>query len=141
MSGIGGAIGSIFGGIGSLFSASAYDKAAHYAGQNAQYVKMSTAIQEEQQTRKAYELVGTTTAAAGANSLSLSGSAIDVLHSNAQQITLNKSLTALQGQIDVNAWLEKQQMDKAAGQASTAGGIGGIIGGILQIGAEIASAA
>src|SRR5262245_61711756 len=109
---IGSGIGSIFGGIGDLFAGSAYDEAAKIAKKNAGYVKLSTAIQEEQNTRKAYELVGATTAAAGANDLSLTGSAMDVMKANASQMSLQKNLTALQGQIDINAWLEKAAADK-----------------------------
>lgn len=133
MSGVGSGISDIFGGIGDLFSASGYDKAAKIAQQNAGLVKLSTGIQLEQDTRKGYQLTGATEAAAGANNLSLTGSATEVMRSNAAQMSLQKNLTALQGQIDVNAWLEKAAADKAQAEASTAGGIGGILGGILSI--------
>ena len=125
-------IGDIFGGIGDLFSAGGYEQAAKLADKNAALVKLSTGIQEDQATRKAYELTGKTEAAAGANNLSLSGSAMDVMKANASQMSLQKNLTALQGQIDVNAWLEKAAADKGAAEAATASGIGGIVGGILS---------
>src|SRR5690349_18571292 len=92
---IGGGIGDIFSGVGDLFAASGYEQAAKYAKQNAGYVKLSTGIQEDQATRKAYELAGTTVAAAGANGLSLTGSAMDVMKANASQMSLQKNLTAL----------------------------------------------
>src|SRR6185312_14755975 len=115
-----------------LFSAGGYEQAAKLADKNAALVKLSTGIQEDQATRKAYELTGKTEAAAGANNLSLSGSAMDVMKANASQMSLQKNLTALQGQIDVNAWLEKAAADKGAAEAATASGIGGILGGILS---------
>jgi len=130
---LGGGIGSIFGGIGGLFSSSAYDQAAKIAKKNAALEKLSTGIQEDQATRKAYELAGTTEAAAGANNLSLSGSAMDVMKANTSQMTLQKNLTAVQGQINVNSWLEKAAADEGAAEASAAGGIGGILGGIFQV--------
>jgi len=126
-------VSDIFSGIGDLFAASGYAEAAGFAKKNAQYEKLSTGIQLDQANRKAYELAGTTEAAAGANNLSLSGSAMDVMKANASQMSLNKNLTALQGQIEVNAWNEKAAADSAQAAAETAAGIGNIAGGILGI--------
>lgn len=137
MSGIGSGISSIFGGIGDLFAASGYAKAAGLSKKNAEYVKLSTGIQETAATRQNYQVMGATTAAAGANNLSLSGSAMDVLKSNAQQGSLQKNLIALQGEIDMQGWLEKAAMDSAQAAAKTASGIGGIIGGIFSIFSDI----
>ncbi len=133
MGGVASGVSDIFSGIGDLFSAQGYSQAAKYASQNAGYVKLSTGIQEDQATRKAYELAGTTEASAGANNLSISGSALDVMKANASQMSLNKNMIELQGQIDMNGWLEKAAADSAQAAAATASGIGNIIGGALSI--------
>lgn len=133
MSGIGSGISSIFGGIGDLAAAGDYSKAAKLAEQNAHIAKVSTDIQEAQQRRQQYQIIGGVEAAAGANNLSLSGSAMDVMRSNIQQITLNKSLVGEQGLIEQNAWKEKAAADQAMAAASQAAGIGGILGGVASI--------
>lgn len=46
---------------------------------------------------------------------------------------LNKNLIEMQGNIDINAWNEKASADEGAAQAAQAGGIGGILGGIVQV--------
>lgn len=132
-SGLGSAISGISGGVGGLLSAGAYDQAGDLADKNAGIAKLSTGIQLEQATRKGYQILGATEAAAGANNLSLSGSAMDILRSNREQTFLDHSLTALQGEIDVNSWKEKAASDHGAAQAAQAGGIGSILGGVVSI--------
>jgi hypothetical protein len=139
-SGLGNAVQSIFGGVGGLLNAGGYDAAAGLARKNAAIEKLSTGIQLEQKARQGYQIIGATEAAAGANGLSLSGSAMDVLRSNRQQTSLETSLTAMQGEIDVNSWLEKAAADEGAAQAAQAGGIGGILGGVVQVAGLFAGA-
>lgn len=131
MAGIGGAISSIFGGIGDLAASDSYSTAADMAKKNADVVQRSTNIQVEQANRQAYQVLGTTEAVAGANGMTLSGSSMDVLKSNAQQTSLNKALIENQGAIDKTGWMEKASADEGQASASTAAGIGGIAGGVL----------
>ncbi len=132
-SGIGGAVNSIFGGVGGLMQAGAYGQAADLAEKNAAIETLSTGIKLEQKTREGYQIIGATEAAAGANNLSLSGSAMDVLRSNRQQIALEHALTSEQGQIDINAWKEKAAADRGMAQAAEIGGIGDIVGGVIGL--------
>jgi hypothetical protein len=99
-SGLGGAASSIFSGVGSFMQAGAYEQAAALADKAADIEKLSTGIKLEQATRQGYQVLGATEAAAGANGLSLTGSAMDVLRSNRQQVSLEKNLTEMQGTID-----------------------------------------
>lgn len=130
VSGLGGAVQSILGGIGGLQEASGLREARDLANKNADIEKLSTGIKLTQANRQAYQVLGTTEANAGANGIALSGSSMDVLKSNSQQLSLNKTLTEEQGQIYINAWKEKAAADEGAAQAALMSGIGGIIGGI-----------
>jgi hypothetical protein len=88
----------------------------------------------EQKPGRAIRIIGATEAAAGANGLSLSGSAMDVLRSNRQQTSLEKTSPNAR-EIDVNSWLEKAAADRGAAQAAqAAGGIGGIFSGRTSAG-------
>lgn len=133
MSGIGGAVSDIFGGIGDFAEAGAYGEASKLATENAGIVALSTGIKQEANTRQGYQVIGATEAAAGANDMAISGSSLDVLKSNAQQLSLEKTLTAEQGQIDINAWKEKAAADEGMAQAAQMGGIGSILGGALSL--------
>ncbi len=147
MSGAGAGVSDIFSGIGDFAAASgyreeakAYATAAKLSTENAGLVKLSTGIQETEATRMGLKVQGAVQAGAGANGESLSGSAMDVLRSNAQQISLQKNLVALQGEIDIKGWEEKAAADtgqsKLASAESTAAqikGAGSILGGVLSI--------
>lgn len=133
-SGLGGAVDSIFSGVGSFIQAGSYDDAADLADKNAAIARLSTDIQLNQENRQAYKVIGATEAAVGAGGGALSGSALDVLKSNQQQLSLNKQLTEAQGEIDINSWKEKAGADRGAAEAAKASGGGDILGGILSIG-------
>lgn len=133
MSDIGSGIGSIFGGVGSLFESGGYSAAAKIAKQNAQIVKLSTGIQETQTARQALQVIGGQQSAVASAGFSESGSALDLLKSSAQQASLQKGLVAYQGLINQNAWLEKAAADEGMANATAAGGIGGILGGAFNI--------
>jgi hypothetical protein len=133
-SGLGSAASSIFSGVGSFLQAGAYDQAADLADKNAHIAELSKGIQLTQATRQGYQILGATEAATAANNLSMSGSAMDVLRSNRQQVSLQKNLTDLQGEIDVNSWQEKAAADRGAAQAAQAAGSGDIFSGLLSAG-------
>lgn len=136
--GLGGAVSDIFGAVGDLSEAGAYKKAAAYATQNAAIAKTSTGIQENQAARQAFQVLGATQAAAGANNLALSGSALDVMKSNAQQTTLQKQLIENQGEIEQAGWLEKASADQGMAGAAKAAAGGGFLGGILKVAGVVA---
>lgn len=131
---LGGGLQSILGGVGGFFQAGGYEEAARIDEENAKIARLSGDIQITQAAREAYRVVGATEATAAANGFSLSGSALDVLKSNTQQLALNKNLVANQAMIDVNSWKEKAAAERGAAAAAQAGGIGAIAGGLLSIG-------
>lgn len=56
-------------------------------------------IQQTQQARKTYQIVGATNAAIGASGLASSGSSLDVLRSNTQQAYLDEAIVKTQGEV------------------------------------------
>lgn len=127
---VGSASSDIFGGVGQLVAAGGYSKAAKFAGENAALTARMTDIEIQQSERQAYQLVGGTQADVAAGGFSLSGSAIDILKSNAQQASLSTQLLANQGLIEQNAYLAQEAQYGAMATASTISGIGGIVSGI-----------
>lgn len=136
-SGLGQGVSDIFGGLGDLSEASGYSEAASLAQKNASLVALSSNIQEEQETRQSYQTEGALQADVGANGLALGGSDMDVLKSNAQQLSLNKNLNAEQALIDSLGWEEKAQADTGMASAAQASAGGGFLSGILSIGAAL----
>ncbi|CAB4132183.1 hypothetical protein UFOVP134_59 [uncultured Caudovirales phage] len=130
---IGAAAQDIFGGIGDLEAASAYGQAAQYAGQNAQLEKESTNIQQAQLQRHIESAVGGQVAQTAGAGLAVSGSALSAYKASMQQGALAHGITAVQGQINVNSYLEAQAQYKGMQNASNAAGIGGILGGIFNL--------
>lgn len=132
LGGLGGAVSSIFGGIGDFSEADAYKKAAEYSTLNAQLETESTDIQMTQARRQIFQAQGATRAAAGGAGLSLSGSIGDIIRSNQQQGNLQLQLVHTQGLINENAYLEQAAANKGMAAAAEAGGVGDIIGGVLK---------
>lgn len=137
MSGVGSGLSSIFQGIGGFMAAGGYGEAARLDEENAKIARLSGDIQLTQADREAYRVVGATEANVAANGFSLSGSALDILKSNTQQLALNKNLVANQAMIDVNSWKEKAAAERGAADAATVGGIGDIVGGIVGIFSDV----
>lgn len=136
MSGLGGAISSIFGGIGALDEAAAYSKAADIAGTNAQLTGVSTKIQTTQQEREAYKIIGAGQATAGASfagNNGAGGSAGDIFRSSSQQAALAKGLTNIQGSITQQGFLAQQAAYSGQAAAAYMQGAGGIASGVLGL--------
>lgn len=138
--GIGGGVGSIFSGIGQMqagkAAAKGYQASAASLREAARLTKISTGLQLLQADREIYKVQGGARADAAANGLTLSGSALDVIRSNAQQGGLQKAVLGLQGQIEYTSLIGQAQMAEAQAKASKKGGkggIGGIIGGAVSI--------
>lgn len=130
---IGAAASDIFGGIGDLEAASSYNQAATYAGQNATLEKESTNIQQAQLQRHIESAVGGQVAQTAGAGLAMSGSALSAYKSSMQQGALAHGVTAVQGQININSYKEAQAQYQGMANASTAAGIGGIVGGIFNL--------
>lgn len=135
-------IGSIFSGLGSIFgglsSASGYREEAKFYGAAAGYQKLSGQLQDVAYRRQAYQLIGTTQADVGGNGLKMSGSAVDVLRSNAQQAGLTRGIANINNNIQVQSYLAQQQGAEAeatsAESSGVFGGLGSILGGLGSLG-------
>lgn len=128
-----GAAGSIFNAFGDFAEAEGYKTAASLEKQNAGYERLSGEIQLTAQNRKIYQTIGSEEAATGANGLTNSGSALSVLRSSQQQAGLERGLTELQTNINVNSSLERAAADTAQATAKEASGAGSIISGVLGL--------
>lgn len=129
---LGGAVSSIFGGIGQLESASGYKQAAQYAGDNAEIAQQSADIQNLMASRKVYQTLGGQQADIGGAGLASSGSATDLMRSSAEQGSLTKQLVTRQGAINVLGYQAEQASYNSMAQAAQTAGAGGILGGLLQ---------
>lgn len=107
---------------GDLLEQQSYQEAAQLAQQNEQYTKMSTAIQEAQSNRELLLAQGRTTSEVAGGGFSLSGSALDILRSNASQGALKTAVLGQQGAITEAGYAEQaqsyQNMAAAAGAAA-----------------------
>lgn len=134
---LGGATSDLFGAFGDFAEAKGYKTAAKLASQNAQIAAQSTAIQVMATNRQAFQVIGGQESDVAGAGLKSGGSAGDLLRSSQQQASLQKQLIENQGEIEVHGWQEKAAADTAQAQAKKAGGIGGLIGTALNIGAAI----
>jgi hypothetical protein len=137
MASISGAISGVTAGIGDIYSSEAskskaqfdltegqeYSDAAALAGQNEQFTQMSTAIKEAQQSRQIAMGEGATEAGVAGAGFAKSGSALDIMRSNAQQGALQQAVTGQQGLITEAGYAEQQQSyNLMAGAANQAAG-------------------
>lgn len=133
---------------GDLAEASNYDLAGDLAGENEQFAKTSTAIQQMQQLRSNEAQVGEQKADIGASGGTSGGSALDILRDSASQGALAKAVLGQQGLITQAGYKEQQdsyqtmasaarttaagedqiadQTDQLASQTKSAGTIAGI---------------
>ena len=130
------AAGSLLSGVGSLQAGNASAGAAKANAAtyrtNAQITANSTKLQEMQQQRKAYQVLGGQKADIAGAGLSASGSALDVIRSSATQSSLDKSLIQMQGQMNVNSLLGQAQAADAEAAAAKKSGGGGFFGSIFK---------
>lgn len=137
------AAGSLVGGVTDFFAGNAEAKgakaAAGYYTQAAQITEQETGIKAIQQGRQLYQVQGAAEAQIGASGLASSGSAADILRSNAQQGSMDKSLIEQQGRIQEQAYLGQAASANAEAKAAKSKGKGGLLGGIVKAGAAIAT--
>lgn len=144
--GIGGAVSSVFGGIGTLqgakgFTAAAQfaQKAAQYAAENATIAEATGRIQKLQAQRQIEQQIGGQQADIAGAGFARSGSALDLMRDSAAQGALTKGLIANQAAINVRGYQEEAQGKLAEAQsynaqaaAAKTSGIGSILGGIAK---------
>ena len=152
---VGNSVSDLFAGFGDEAKASGYaaeqqeyNEAGAFAGQEAKYSQDSTAIQMAQKNREATMAMGRTASEVAGAGFANSGSALDILRSNAQQGALAQAVTSEQGQIQTQGYTEQQQsyeqMANAAGQAAGAAktaATGAFIGAGISAVASVASLA
>jgi hypothetical protein len=152
---VGGAASDVFAGFGDEAKASGYPaeqqeygEAATLAQQNEQFTADSTAIKEAQLNRESTMAMGRTEADVAGAGFANSGSALDLLRSNAQQGSLTQAVASQQGLITEAGYQEQQesyeQMANAAGQAAGAAktaATGAFIGAGISAVAAVASLA
>ena len=145
----GGAASDLFGGImadqadqikaqGDLAEATSYEEAATLAGQNEQFAKTQTAVNEVQNQRQVYQTISQQEAGVAGGGLAESGSALDLLRDSASQGALSQALIGQQGLITEAGYQEQQQsytqmaaaLQQAASEESSLGNEAGIFGAI-----------
>ena len=123
----GGAIGSLFGALGDFMSIQGYEDAADLAKKQAKYQKISTSIQEMQQTRKNYQIIGGQKADYAASGISsATAGALDVLRSSAEQGSMAKSVIGMQGYLQELEYKAQAEAYEQQAQAALISGIGNL---------------
>ena len=134
---VGAGVSDIFAGFGDIDKMKAdeleqgqYDQAAQFAGQEAQYSQASTAIQVAQKNRDVTMAMGKTASEVAGAGFAASGSALDIMRSNAQQGALATAVTSENGQIQTQGFQEQQQsyetMATIAGNAAKSANLASI---------------
>lgn len=140
------AISDIFGGVGGLFqaqgdfsAANLYQEAATLAGEEENVAKQSTAIQQKASQQQTFKAIGSQQASVGTFG-SASGTALDLLRSSRQQGSLQQQMLQTSGnlqnlnfQIQATSAESEAAQANAAGDAATAKGIGGLVGGLFSL--------
>lgn len=132
------AVQDLFSGFGSLQSAGAYKTAAAAARLNAQFTKESTAVQEYQAQRKAFQVIGGQKADIAAAGLAESGTALDLLRDSTQQAALTKEMIGQQGLITEASYNAQAAAYQQQAAAATTSGIGQIAAGVVAAAAVFA---
>lgn len=143
---LGGAVSDIFGGIGTLKGAKAFQvasqysqKAAQYATENAGIAEASGRVKQLQAERQIYQVIGGQQADVAGAGFAKSGSALDLMRSSVEQGALTKALLENQTQIEVRGYRQEAEAKlaeaaqyQAQASAQKTSGIGGILGGIAK---------
>jgi hypothetical protein len=127
---------------GAQKEAAAYRQAGGLSLEQEEFERESTAIKEIQAQRTLYSATGATTAAVTGSGFELSGSALDVLRSGAQQGALQKQVLAQQGAINEASYQEQHdsyllmaEAADASAKAANTSGLGALVGAGLKIAA------
>lgn len=146
---IGGAVDDLTGAIGSFSAAKGYkaqakgyDAAAEISRVNKEIASEAAGIQAFSADRDIYKTLGAQRAAIGANGLSASGSALDVLRDSATQGSLTKQLLGRQSAIESLSYDQEAasfEMQAAAARNAASSSKKSGIGGLVKTGLTIAS--
>lgn len=131
----------LLGGFSDFFGGQAAAKGAQAAGnqyrQAAAITQQSTQLKELQAARNIYQVQGSAQAITANAGLQNSGSAADIMRSNAQQGALSKSIIENQGRITEQAYLGQAYSADLEAKAADQKSKGGLFGGILGAAASI----
>ncbi len=136
--------------LGLATEATDYTLASNLAAQNEQYTKESTGIQEAQQNRQVTQAMGRTTAQVAGAGFANSGTALNLMRSNAQQGSIAQAVTGQQGLMTEagyqeestaysNMATEAKEAESLTASAANTAATGDIIGSVFKAGAAIAS--
>ena len=127
--------GSLFSGIGSFISGNAsaagYNNSANYDEEAARVTKLQGALKNTAITRQTYQVGGAVTAATGANGLSNTGSALDVIHNNRQQGFMTRAVNSMNTNLQYQNYESQASTARSMASASSTGGLLGLAGGVL----------
>lgn len=137
ISDVGSAVSDLFAAEGDQAEAKNYEQAAGLATEEAQFTQLTTGVQEIQQQRQITQALGSETAGYASSGMAMSGTALDVLQSSAEQGALAKQMTQFKGEQQVAAYDEQAasytEMADAAKNASKGGVFGAIVQGVAAI--------
>lgn len=115
---------SIVGGIQKHNDANRAAKAAEF---NERETRIMTMINLQRQQRKAYQVLGAEEAAVAGSGFSMSGTALDLLHSSVANASLDANLIATRGELEAHGYAAQATADKsAATTALVEGGVGAV---------------
>lgn len=121
-----------------------YEQAAQFAGQEAQFSQDSTAIQVAQKNRETTMAMGRTMSEVAGAGFAASGSALDIMRSNAQQGALAQAVTSENGMIQTQGYEQQEAsyniMAEIAGNAAKSANLSSI-GSFAAAGLSFAAAA
>lgn len=125
----------LFAGAGSIFSgfaeAGGSNEAAKMYSQAAGFAEEGGKLKDLMLRRQAFQTIGGAQSDVASNGLKLSGSAVDIMRSNAQQAALTKGVTDLNTRISVEGYDAQAASAKAAADAQSGGGLLSGIGSLV----------
>lgn len=131
LGGMGGAVSDLFTSMGQSAEAKGYSSAANIANKNAQLEKESTQIKQAQAQRQGYMVNSAAKADIGSSGLAQSGSALNILRSNAQQTALTSGVLGVQGQINEQGYQQQAAAYQSEASAAKSSAKGSMMGSIM----------
>ena len=127
--------GSLFSGIGSFISgnasASSYNNSANFDEEAARVTKLEGSLKNNAINRQIFQVGGKGVAAAGANGLADTGSALDVIHNNRQQGFLTRAVNSMQTNLQYRNYESQAATARTMASASSTSGMLGLLGGVM----------
>jgi len=122
-------VGSIISGVGDIFAAGDYGKAASLYQEDVSLAKESTALKETAANRAIFQSMGATRTQTAGAGFKAGGTFNDILRSSAQQASQYKSQISIQGMIDENNFSAQAAAAEAQQTTQEFGAAAGIAGG------------